>query len=146
MGNILTLLLGPGKDIFAGARSLIAQFTISPEKKLEAERALLQMEADYQAKVMDAASNMATQQAGVIRAESASASYLAQTWRPILMLTFTFIIAFNYVIAPLFTLAALPIVPDMWELLRLGIGGYIAGRTLEKITPAVTSALTAKKD
>jgi hypothetical protein len=53
------------------------------------------------------------------------------------MLVFTFIVANNYVIAPYanamgIVIPTLDIPPDMWELLQLGIGGYIVGRSLEK--------------
>lgn len=66
-----------------------------------------------------------------------SQSWLARSWRPLTMLTFTYIIAHSFVLAPLFGLEVLPIPPDMWELLKLGMGGYIIGRSAEKIAPAV---------
>lgn len=141
MGSILAALLGPGKGILSGVGELIDKFQLDPAKKLEAQQALLQMEADYQQKVMEVSVQLAQSQASVITSESKSGNWLAASWRPILMLTFTFIVAYNYVIAPIFSLKSLAIVPDMWELLRLGIGGYIAGRSLEKIAPSITSAL-----
>jgi len=55
-----------------------------------------------------------------------------------LMLLFGFIIANEYVVSPyiqaLFsiTLPVKPITPDMWAVLKLGIGGYIGGRSIEK--------------
>ncbi|MCS7280543.1 MAG: hypothetical protein NZ583_02795 [Desulfobacterota bacterium] len=35
--------------------------------------------------------------------------------------------------APLFRLPSLEIPPDMWTLLEIGIGGYVVGRSAEKI-------------
>ncbi|MEM5789120.1 MAG: 3TM-type holin [Syntrophobacteraceae bacterium] len=70
--------------------------------------------------------------AQIISAEAQGASFLQRNWRPILMLTFTYIIAHNYVLSPMFSLQRLDIPPDMWELLKLGMGGYIIGRTAEK--------------
>ena len=59
------------------------------------------------------------------------------------MCAFGGIIVWNYMLAPLGTwLAAMvdgPIfptlepVPEMWELLKIGIGGYIGGRSVEKL-------------
>ena len=71
-------------------------------------------------------------QAKIITAEAEGRSWLQRNWRPILMLTFTYVVAHNYIIAPLFSLARLDLPPDMWELLKLGVGGYIIGRSVEK--------------
>jgi len=70
--------------------------------------------------------------ASIVVAEAGGASWLQRNWRPILMLTFCYIVAHNYVLSPMFSLGRLDIPPDMWELLKLGIGGYIIGRTAEK--------------
>jgi len=75
--------------------------------------------------------------ANIILAEANGESWLQRNWRPILMMTFGFIIANNYIIAPymeaLFGFSVvLEIPPAMWELLKLGIGGYILGRSGEK--------------
>jgi len=54
------------------------------------------------------------------------------------MLTFVAIIANNYILAPYLQAmfgwsVALDIPPDMWDLLKLGLGGYMIGRSGEKI-------------
>jgi hypothetical protein len=72
----------------------------------------------------------------IIRAEANSQSWIARNWRPITMLVFVFIIANNYIIYPYLSLffAAAPILelpPDMWDLLKIGMGGYIVGRSVE---------------
>lgn len=77
----------------------------------------------------------------VLVAEIGSENWLASSWRPILMLSFTGIIVNNYILAPylgaMFGFSiTLDIPPDMWELLKIGIGGYIVGRSGEKITKA----------
>ncbi len=71
-------------------------------------------------------------QARIITAEAEGKSWLQRNWRPILMLTFTYVIAHNYIIGPLLSLPRLDVPPDMWELLKLGMGGYIIGRSVEK--------------
>lgn len=75
--------------------------------------------------------------ASVIMAESKSEHFLVAAWRPITMLTFVFIIANNYILYPYLSLfwesaPMLKIPPDLWDLLKLGIGGYIASRGVEK--------------
>ena len=75
--------------------------------------------------------------AGIITAEANSEHWIAANWRPITMLTFVFIIANNYIIYPYLSLffddaPVLAIPPDMWDLLKLGLGGYVVGRSVEK--------------
>lgn len=73
----------------------------------------------------------------IIVSEAKSESTLARNWRPITMLSFVAIVINNYILCPwlgaLFGLSVmLPIPPEMWNLLTLGLGGYVAGRSLEK--------------
>ena len=70
--------------------------------------------------------------ASIIAAEARGESWLQRNWRPLLMMTFTYIVAHNHIISPMFSLPRLDIPPDMWELLKLGMGGYIIGRSVEK--------------
>lgn len=77
--------------------------------------------------------------ASIIRAEVTSQSMLARNWRPALMCLFGVIIANNYILFPYVNLFSpenavlLPIPTDLWDLLKLGIGGYVIGRSGEKI-------------
>jgi len=80
----------------------------------------------------------------IIVAEATGHSWLQRNWRPITMLVFVYIVAHNFIIAPLFSLKELPIPPDMWELLKLGIGGYVIGRSVEKVVPTVADAIAKK--
>ena len=75
--------------------------------------------------------------AGIITAEANSEHFIAANWRPITMLVFVFIIANNYILYPYLSLffdaaPILEIPADMWDLLKIGIGGYTVGRTVEK--------------
>lgn len=101
------------------------------------EEALRKMNIDYDTAIVNA-------QAGAIESEARSDSWMAANWRPVLMLTFTFIVAMNYAIIPMagwFGAHADPLIlpPDMWALLKIGVGGYIVGRSGEKITKAIKS-------
>ncbi|HAS88265.1 holin family protein [Maridesulfovibrio sp.] len=65
-------------------------------------------------------------------------NWLQRSWRPILMLVIVAIIANNYMIYPylrLFWPAApqlvLPV--ELWDLMKLGVGGYTVGRSAEKV-------------
>lgn len=73
-----------------------------------------------------------------VKAEAQGESWLQRNWRPILMLTIVFIIFNNYVLVPylaLFTskIVVLELPGGLWALLNVGVGGYVAGRSGEKI-------------
>lgn len=70
--------------------------------------------------------------AKIIVAEAQGDSWLQRNWRPLLMVTFGTIIANNYLIVPIFNTPPADIPPDMWDLLKLGVGGYVLGRSAEK--------------
>lgn len=102
-----------------------------PTQKAEAQAKLLALQQAGELKELDAAMQ-------IITAEARSEHWLVSAWRPITMLTFVFIIANNYILYPYLSLfweaaPALEIPADMWDLLKLGLGGYVMGRTGEKM-------------
>jgi len=78
--------------------------------------------------------------ADIIKAEASSESWLAQSWRPILMLTFGALIVARWMgfAAPGISDAE---ILKLWSIVELGLGGYVIGRTAEKIVPQVVGAL-----
>ncbi|RMF59282.1 MAG: hypothetical protein D6748_06790 [Calditrichaeota bacterium] len=82
--------------------------------------------------------------AQIIVAEAQGHSWLQRNWRPILMLTVVAIIANNYIIYPylsMFTDKAVVLeLPDqLYTLMTVGVGGYIVGRSGEKIVKTLRS-------
>lgn len=76
-------------------------------------------------------------QIDIIQEEAKSEHWLTANWRPLTMLTFVVIIANNYILYPYLSLfwpeaPQLSIPPDMWDLLKIGLGGYVVGRSAEK--------------
>jgi hypothetical protein len=138
MGNLLS---GPLKGILEGIGGIIDKFVADPSEKLKASQELLKLQLDFQAKLAEADVEFAKAQSTIITAEAASGNWLAGSWRPVLMLVFTYIILHNYVLAPTFGGTVVPIPPDMWDLLRLGVGGYVIGRSAEKVLPDVAKIL-----
>ncbi len=70
--------------------------------------------------------------AEIIKAEAASESWLAKSWRPLVMLTFT-----GLIVARWFGWAA-PNLSEaeymkLWDIVQLGLGGYVVGRSVEKV-------------
>ena len=65
-------------------------------------------------------------------AEAQGESWLQRNWRPLLMLLFGAIIANNHLFQPLLGTPPTPLPEPMWELLKIGVGGYVVGRSVEK--------------
>ena len=74
----------------------------------------------------------------IILAEASSGSWLTNSWRPALMWICIIVIFNNYILMPFVnvifgTTLYLDIPDPMWNLLTIGVGGYIAGRSAEKV-------------
>lgn len=124
---------------------VIGHFVADPNEKLRAQLELSKIATDFQIQVLQTDRDIAVQQATVITAEAKSESWIARNWRPLIMLQFGFIIGYNFILAPIFSVQSIPIPDDMWQLLKLGLGGYIIGRSVEKIVPEVTKTIIAGK-
>lgn len=79
-------------------------------------------------------------QANIVQAEAASSNWLASSWRPITMLTFVALIVARWFgwAAPNLTEAEYL---KLWDIVQIGIGGYVVGRSVEKVVPALADAL-----
>jgi hypothetical protein len=115
--------------IEAGLR-IIDKIIPDPAAKAEATRKLLEIQQTGELAEVEAAMN-------VVVAEAKSEHALTSQWRPITMLVFTAIVANNYILAPylqaMFSWNVMLEMPDqLWNLLSIGIGGYVVGRSSEK--------------
>jgi hypothetical protein len=62
------------------------------------------------------------------------------------MLAFVLCILYSYIFAPIFRLPAPPLPPDLWDVIRIGLGGYVIGRSVEKVAQPLADAFVAKAD
>lgn len=120
--------------VLDGAIGLIDQVVEDKDKANELKATLTEV---FNKSDMTKFSEQIQAQAKVIVSEAQSKSWLARNWRPILMLSFTAIIVNNYILNPwlsaMFSLDVVMEIPEpMWGLLKLGVGGYIMGRSAEK--------------
>lgn len=116
------------------ANSLIKRLFPDKEKQQEAQ-------LEFQSMLADGSFKEFEKQADIIISESQSKHFLTSNWRPITMLVFTGIVFNNYILFPYLSLfmenaPMLEIPPDMWDLLKLGLSGYVLGRSGEKMVTA----------
>lgn len=81
-----------------------------------------------------------TAQATSVAAEAASGYWLAACWRPLTMIVFLMIIVsywFGYTPPNMMSDHMPPMIGRLFDLMEIGLGGYIGGRTLEKIFTSI---------
>lgn len=132
--GILTVLLPGLMDIFK-------RVIPDPAAQAQAQLALAQLAASKEAGEVDAQLKQFLAGAGIIQAEAQSANWLTSAWRPLTMLTFVALI-----VCRVFGITSFH-VPDaeymtLWDLVKLGLSGYVIGRSAEKTVPAVIGAIT----
>ena len=116
---------------------LIDKLLPDPEQKARAQLALLELAQKGELTEL-------TARADIVKTEAASSHWLAANWRPLTMLTFTALI-----VARWFGWAA-PALSEaeylkLWSIVEFGLGGYVVGRSAEKIIPAAAAAMRGKQ-
>ncbi|MEB3202953.1 MAG: 3TM-type holin [Synechococcus sp.] len=104
-----------------------------PTEKAKAEAEMMRQLLAHQGELESAA-------AKIIQTEAASSHWLAANWRPLTMLTFVVLI-----VARWFGWAA-PNLSEaeyikLWSIVEFGLGGYVVGRSVEKIAPSIAKAM-----
>lgn len=127
--NIVKTLIG---DVASKAVDVVDQFVTDKDEANKIKASIMQ-------RMQESADAQIKEKSKIIRAEAAG-GYLQRNWRPILMLVIVTIVANNYLIAPYLqamfgpeTALSLELPERLWDLMTLGVGGYIAGRSGEKM-------------
>lgn len=113
--------MNPITNVVNAVGGVVDRLTLPAREKKQLEADLLQAIHDYD-------KQLAAERASVLR-EEARGNWLQRSWRPLVMLTFALIILAG-------TFTELPILSDtsrFWDLLEIGLGGYVIGRSGEKI-------------
>lgn len=126
--SFLDLIAG----IFKPAAELIDELHTSEEEKLKQQRRLLEIQAMVLDSSLQYEKEMMTSRAEIINSEAKSEHWITATWRPITMLTFLALAVGD-------SLGWLPnpLRDEAWTLLQLGLGGYVVGRSAEKVIKEV---------
>lgn len=114
--------------VFKPAADLIDKLHTSEDEKLEQKRQLLEVQAQSMDQVMEYSKDMLSAQAQIVNSEAKSEHWITATWRPITMLTFLVL-----VVGDALGWLPNPLNEQAWNLLQIGLGGYVAGRSGEKL-------------
>jgi len=119
-----------GSNVIGDIGKVIDNLFTSEEERTSAKNKILQVLKEKELELQ-------RMQTDVIIAE-AKGNWLQRSWRPILMLSFGFIVMYNKFLAPIFGWTIPVLELEFWELLKIGIGGYVIGRSAEKIADKIT--------
>ena len=112
--------------------AILGKLIPDPEQRAAAQLRLLELHQAGQLQELQSA-------VSIIVAE-ASGNWLQRSWRPLMMLIFTGLIVARWLGYTAPNLA--PAEYDhLWQIVELGIGGYVIGRSVEKVAPAVADAI-----
>jgi hypothetical protein len=123
---------------------LINKLFPDPSAKQAAQLELLKLQQDGALKQLQADVQLTLAAAENVRADSQSESWLASSWRPIVMLTFTALIVARWLGWSVPGISEAEIL-HLWDIVEFGLGGYVVGRSVEKIAPQVVSAMKGAK-
>ncbi|NCP65527.1 MAG: hypothetical protein GW836_12865 [Paraglaciecola sp.] len=126
-------------NIFEPAAKLIDELHTSDEERLKLQSQIKAVENELLAKVIDYENKLLESKTAIITAEATGQSWLQRNWRPITMITFLFL-----VVCDSFGWLPSKLAPDAWTLLQIGLGGYVAGRSAEKMTQQYLQARPAE--
>lgn len=115
----------PISGIVNSISELIGQLTLPAREKKELETGLLKLIQELERELAQARA--------VTVQEEVRGNWLQRSWRPLVMLVFALIVLVG-------TFTTLPILSDtsrFWDLLEIGLGGYVVGRSGEKMAEAI---------
>ena len=114
---------------------------IFPDPEQELKR--IELQQALQAAVLERTSEIERAAADVVRAEAQGQSWLQRTWRPITMLVFVGLIVARWLGWSAPNLGDAEVL-KLWDIVEIGLGGSVIGRSAEKILPGVVSSLQKK--
>jgi hypothetical protein len=124
--------------IFKPATELIDELHTSEEEKLQLRNSFVKLQNEVTLNQLNLEGQLVDARSKVAVTELTGASWLQRNWRPITMLIFVGLIVldtFNWLPGPG------KLSPEFMSLVKIGLGGYVIGRSFEKAGPAIASSL-----
>jgi len=122
-------------NIIKPVGKIIDDLHTSDEEKMQLRKQIMAVENEFQAKILSYESKLMEAQSSIVQAEANGQSWIQRNWRPVTMLTFLVLVVLDS-----FGLLVTPLENEAWTLLQIGLGGYVAGRSIEKVVPALVAS------
>jgi hypothetical protein len=142
MGVVSQIVAGAAEGGFSGLRGIVRDIgdTIRGKSVLTGQETveLEKLANSLEIAALELERSELEARGRVIEAEAKSESWLTANWRPSVMLVFTYIVFNNYILSPYVKcfypeFPVLPVPEQLWSLLTVGLGGYVVGRSAEKV-------------
>jgi len=98
-----------------------------------------EIETQFQSQIVANAAKIEEAAASIINTEAASKHWLAANWRPITMLVFVGLIVARWLGYSAEGMTEAEYL-SVYDLVKIGLGGYVVGRSAEKIVPQIINA------
>jgi len=119
-------------------------FTSDQEHK-KAERLMKKVEVRLEEKLLKVKQQLIQQRGSVLEKEVQGESWYQRAWRP-----FTMVVFVGVIVAHWFGVAGTHLDPAiqewLYKVIQLGLGGYVFGRSAEKIAPHARDAINAREN
>lgn len=120
-------------DVIKPITGLIDKVHTSDEEKLELQKDIKKIEAELSFKLLDYQKELIQAQSKIITAEAEGESWLQRNWRPLVMLTLVgLVVSYFFGLAPEYLINNPDIVEELFSIVKIGLGGYVIGRSAEK--------------
>lgn len=117
--------LGPIKSVADAVSGLVERLTLPAREKKQLEADVLRLLLEREKELIQARTTLLQ--------EEGKGNWLQRSWRPLVMLTFAAVI----LIGTFTNISILSDTSRFGDLLEIGLGGYVVGRSGEKILCAV---------
>jgi len=127
-------------NIFKPVASLVSEAIEDTDKANELRAQMYRIEAELSAKALEYERELMQAQASIINSEAKGESWLQRNWRPLMMMWFAAMLGMYWFGMTPENMSQ-ETLNNLFDLIQIGIGGYIVGRSAEKIAPTVASAM-----
>lgn len=126
--GVVGVVGGIFKELIGG----IDSWFTSDEERLTAKTQIMMVQAQVMGKVLEYEKAIMEAQSAIIQAEAKGDSWIQRSWRPLTMLTFVGLVVAKWTG---FTAPGISeeVELQLMTLIQIGLGGYIVGRSAEKV-------------
>ena len=130
-------------DVIGSIGDAADQLFTSDEERKKAKRLMRKVEVQLEEKLLEVKKGLIEERGKAVEAEIKGEGWLQRSWRPLTMITFVAIIVLHWLGVAGQDLPT-EVVTRLYSLVKLGLGGYVIGRSAEKIAPFARDAFQGR--
>lgn len=140
-------LLNVVSELFKPAAELVDSLHTSEEEKLLVKNTMLEVQTTFLVQALNFEQERLKAKAEIIKAEASSGNWLTSSWRPVTMYSFlVMLLTYWWGWVELPDTVTPEVLANVFDLMKIGIGGYIGSRGIEKVAPSVIKAFKQKEE